>query len=126
MPDRQNPAVPRSTRVAEEIQRLLSQIFLTEVQIPSAGMLTVTRVETSRDLRNAHIYFSFLNPKTDEQNIIAEVVRRRKEIRYHLGSRLGIKYVPQLRFHLDLAAERSARINEIISELHSGDSARRE
>jgi ribosome-binding factor A len=76
-------------------------------------------VETSRDLRNAHVYFSFLNPEIDEEKIIATVIRRRKEIRYRLGSRLGIKYVPQLRFHLDLAAKRTARINEIISELGS-------
>ncbi len=119
MPDHQYPAVPRSVRVAEEIQRILSQIFLSEVQIPSAGLLTITRVETSRDLRNAHVYFSFLNPEIDEEKIIAAVIRRRKEIRYQLGSRLGIKYVPQLRFHLDLAAKRTARINEIISELGS-------
>ena len=122
MPDHPYPAVPRSVRVAEEIQRILSQIFLSEIQIPSAGLLTITRVETSRDLRNAHVYFSFLNPKIEEENIIAAVIRRRKEIRYHLGSRLGIKYVPQLRFHLDLAAKRSARIDEIISELGSEDS----
>ncbi len=84
-------------------------------------MLTITRVEASRDLRNAHVYFSFLNPEIDEDDIIAAVIRRRKEIRYHLGSRLGIKYVPQLRFHLDLAAKRTARINEIITELGNED-----
>lgn len=106
-------------RVAEEIQRILSQIFLSEVQIPSSGMLTITRVEASRDLRNAQVYFSFLNPEIDEEKIIAALVRRRKAIRYHLGSRLGIKYVPQLRFHLDLEAKRSARIDQIISELSS-------
>lgn len=122
MPDQQYPAVPRSVRVAEEIQRILSQIFLSEVQIPSAGMLTITRVETSRDLRNANVYFSFLNPTAEEEIIIAAVIRRRKQIRFHLGSRLGIKYVPQLRFHLDLAAKQSARIDEIIAELGSKES----
>ena len=85
-------------------------------------MLTITRVETSRDLRNANVYFSFLNPTAEEENIIAAVIRRRKQIRFHLGSRLGIKYVPQLRFHLDLAAKKSARIDEIIAELGSKDS----
>ena len=114
----------RTKRVAELIRHELGKVLVEDIADPRIGFLTVTRVETSRDLRNAHVYFSFLNPKTDEENIIAEVVRRRKEIRYHLGSRLGIKYVPQLRFHLDLAAERSARINEIISELHSEDSTR--
>ena len=114
--------MPRSVRVAEEIQRILSQIFLSEVQIPSAGMLTITRVETSRDLRNANVYFSFLNPTAEEEIIIAAVIRRRKQIRFHLGSRLGIEYVPQLRFHLDLAAKQSARIDEIIAELGSEES----
>lgn len=85
-------------------------------------MLTITRVETSRDLRNANVYFSFLNPEADEEIIIAAVIRRRKQIRFRLGSRLGIKYVPQLRFHLDLEAKQAARIDEIIAELGSKES----
>jgi len=120
LPDRSNPPVPRIVRVTEEIQRILSEIFLSKVKIPSAGMVTVTRVEASRDLRNANVYLSFLNPAIDIEKVMMEVIRRRKEIRFHLGSTLQIKFVPQLRFHLDLSAEHSARINTILEELHRG------
>ncbi len=84
-------------------------------------MVTVTRVETSRDLRNANVFLSFLNSEIDSDKIMMEVIRRRKEIRFHLGSTLNIKFVPQLRFHLDLSAEHSARINTILEELHQPD-----
>ncbi len=124
MPDRSNPPVPRTVRVKEEIQRILSEIFLSKVQIPSSGMVTVTRVETSRDLRNANVFLSFLNPEIDIDKIMTEVIRRRKEIRFHLGGTLQIKYVPQLRFHLDLSEEHSARINAILEELDSRRSGR--
>lgn len=120
MPDRSNPPVHRTVRVREEIQRILSEIFLSKVQIPSAGMVTVTRVETSRDLRYAKIYLSFLNSDVEAETIMAEVIRKRKEIRFNLGSMLKIKFVPELRFHVDLSAKHSARINAILEELHSG------
>lgn len=85
-------------------------------------MVTVTRVETSRDLRYAKIYLSFLNTDVDAETIMAKIIRKRKEIRFLLGGMLKIKFVPELRFHLDLSAKHSDRINAILEELHSGGS----
>ena len=121
MPDSQRNVIPRSLRVAEEVQRVLGNVFLTQVRITSAEMLTVTHVELTRDLRIARVYLSPLNPRDTSEEVFKELLRRRKEIRYHLGSELRIKYVPQLRFYLDESLERSARIQSILNDLQSDE-----
>lgn len=118
MLENRHPQVPRAVRVAEEIQRILGEIFLTKIQIATAGLLTITQVELSRDLRHATVYLSFLNPATDEEGGIREVIRKNKRLRYLLGAELRTKYVPRLRFYLDKSLERSARINAILEDLH--------
>lgn len=118
MPEHRHSQVPRAVRVAEEIQRILGEIFLTKVQVSTAGLLTITRVEMSRDLQNATVYLSLLNPATDNERGIREVIRKKKQLRYHLGAELRTKYVPQLRFFLDKSVERSTRINAILEDLH--------
>ncbi len=123
MPDFHHSAVPRSLRVAEEIQRILGEVFLNKVTIFSAGMLTVTHVDITKDLSIAKVYLSFLNPSAPKEEILQELIRRRKEVRYHLGAALRAKYVPQLRFYLDESVERSARIQALLEELHCDQTA---
>jgi len=118
LPDSCHSIVPRSLRVAEEVQRILGEIFLTKVQLRGSGMLTVTHVECSRDLRVAKVYLSFLNPDISREEIFKELIRRRKEVRYHLGTELRAKYVPELRFYLDDSLEQSSRVNALLEKLH--------
>ena len=122
MPDHFQTTVPRSIRLAEEVQRILGEIFLSRVQIPNAGMMTITHVELNRDLRIAKVYLSFLNPSLDSSQVIKELLRRRKEIRYRLGTEWKARYVPDLRFYLDDTVERSARIDAILEDLHNQQS----
>ncbi len=81
-------------------------------------MLTVTHVDITRDLRIAKVYLSFLNPSAPNEEVLRELLRHRKEIRYHLGNELRAKYVPELLFYLDESAEHSSRIQAIIENLH--------
>lgn len=123
MPDQRPAAVPRAVRMADEVQRILGDILTAKVPLPSAELCTITQVEMTRDLGLARIYVSILNPKTDEAEVMRELLRHRKEIRYHLGQTLRAKYVPALRFYLDKSLQRSARIHAILHELHTEKSA---
>jgi ribosome-binding factor A len=108
-------------RLAEEVQRILGHIFQSKVQLPAADMVTVTHVELSKDLRFAKVYLSFLNPSQPKDELLKELVRNRKTIRYHLGSELEAKYVPDLRFYIDDSFERSARIHAVIEAIHEDE-----
>ena len=118
MPEYRPTPVPRSVRLAEEVQRILGSILHSKVQISSAGMITVTHVELSKDLRFAKVYLSFLEPEIPKSELQKELIRQRKTIRYHLGTELQAKYVPDLRFYIDESFERSARIHAVIESIH--------
>ncbi|MFC1620288.1 30S ribosome-binding factor RbfA [Candidatus Neomarinimicrobiota bacterium] len=122
MPDfHRASSVPRSVRLADEVQRILGGILQSKVQLPAAGLVTVTNVELSKDLRFAKIYVSFLNPELPKTEIQKKLIRQRKTIRYYLGSELQAKYVPELRFYIDESFERSARIHAVIEAIHDGE-----
>ena len=118
MPDYRKSAAPRALRVADEIQRILGPIFDSKLGSWNVDLLTVTQVELSRDLKNAAVYVSLLNPSPDAITVLRDLRHRKKEIRYLMGSILQTKYVPQLKFFIDESTERSSRINAIIEELH--------
>jgi ribosome-binding factor A len=117
LPDYRHSPVPRSVRVAEEIQRILAEIFSTRLRIPEVGLITVTDVELSTDLRNANVFISFLAQTGTPREALAAIINRRKEVRFLLGQELRIKYVPELRFSYDSSYEKSARINTILEDL---------
>ncbi|MFB0514983.1 MAG: 30S ribosome-binding factor RbfA [Candidatus Neomarinimicrobiota bacterium] len=109
--------------MAEEVQSILGEVFLTKIKIPTAGMITVMHVDITKDLRIAKVYLSLLNPSAPRDKVLQDLLRRKKEIRYHLGTELRAKYVPELRFFLDESVERSARITTLLEELHRDDPA---
>lgn len=84
-------------------------------------MLTITRVEMSRDLRNASVYVSLFNPDPDANAVLRELRSRKKEIRYQLAKDIQTKYVPQIKFFIDTSVEHAANINLIIEDLHRDD-----
>ena len=88
----------RLARTNDDIQRVLSEL-LRNVKDPRVqqGMISVTRVETTGDLRYAKVWLSVY----------------RKE----LARSMNLRYTPELVFELDHSIEYGAHINELISSL---------
>ena len=118
MPDYRKSAAPRALRVADEIKRIVGQIFDSKIEPKNVDLVTVTQVTMSRDLKNASIYISMLNPAPDAKAVLRDLRSRKKKIRYMMGTELQTKYVPQIKLFIDESIERSTRINTIIEELH--------
>ncbi|NLO81918.1 MAG: 30S ribosome-binding factor RbfA [Clostridiales bacterium] len=108
----------RSIRIAEEIRRELSDILRYHVKDPRINdMVTILKADVSRDLRHAKIYVSVLGDKNEKENVMAGIERASGFIRKELGQRLGLRYVPELRFLLDDSIEYSIHISQRIEEL---------
>ena len=109
----------RLLKVNENIQRELS-IILNEEPVVEDGLITITYVLTTPDLREATIGMSILNhPKPDT---VIELLNQRSSLYYALLSdRTRMKYVPKLIFEVDKQTENIERIDEIIDTLHSDD-----
>lgn len=111
----------RTEKVAEEIKHQLANILTRDLAELHLGLVTVTRVRISKDLKNAKIYLSFIGNKEPVKTCIEKVNNRKKQIRMHLGHNMHLRFVPELDFYFDDTIEYASRIDEIIKEIHKDD-----
>ena len=107
----------RIARTKDDIQRVLSEL-LRGVKDPRVqqGMLSVTRVETTGDLRYAKVWLSVYGMK-DEKEFKRGLKSASGWLRKELASSMNLRYTPELVFELDHSIEYGAHINELISSL---------
>lgn len=108
---------PRQQRVGDLLRTEISEIVRVKMRDPRLGFLTVTEVEVSRDLRHASVFVSFLETENDGSTAIGILNRASGFVRSELGSRVELRYTPELRFKIDRSAERSARISEVLKKI---------
>ena len=82
-------------------------------------MLTVTKVSVTDDLKIAKVYISFYNNKKTDKELMQLIINKRKLIRYYLGRKISLRYIPELRFNYDDTAEQSDNINKLMSKIKS-------
>lgn len=108
----------RAERVSDLIRREVGKILLLEIRDPRLrGLVSVTEVDTSPDLKHARIFVSVLGSEEEKQFAIKGLLAATGYIRRELGERLGLRYVPELAFQLDDSIERGARIMELLKEV---------
>ena len=105
----------RIGRINEEIQRELSALIPTVKDPRVTGLISVTAVETTPDLRFAKVYVSML-----DKSSAAEVVKGLKSaggyLRGELGRRLNLRHTPQLMFEEDHSIDKGAHILELLRD----------
>ncbi len=111
----------RTEKVAEEIKHQLAGILTRDLAELHLGLVTVTRVRISKDLKNAKVYLSFIGNKEPVDKCIEKVNSRIKQIRMHLGANMHLRFVPELDFYFDDTIEYASRIDEIIKEIHKDE-----
>ncbi len=106
----------RIDRINEEIQRELASLLRT-VKDPrlQSGLVTITHVDTTSDLRYAKIYISALN-KEGEKDMMKGLKSASGYLRRELGSALRLRYTPELQFIADDSIEQGAHILEMLRD----------
>ncbi len=85
---------------------------------PRLGFITVTDARVSDDLRQAMVYVSVLEDSKKDENL-AILTASARFIRSELGKRVKIKFIPELTFKLDTAAEYGAKIDKLLDDIKS-------
>jgi ribosome-binding factor A len=116
---------PRSRRIAEQIQRELSDIIRLELKDPRVGMITITDVEVTSDHEHAKVFFTRLgdfanasNPANvaDNAAVTQALEHAAGFLRSELAHRMRLRIVPQLHFEYDVSVERGVRLSNLIDE----------
>jgi ribosome-binding factor A len=111
----------RSERMSDEIRSILGGIFISDFQIQDAGLLTISKVEVTSDLRLAKVFISLLNSKKSSDEVISYLKHNRKSVRYHLGNKLNSKFVPDLRFYYDDSLKKAERIGTLLTKIRKNE-----
>ena len=108
----------RPQKVADLIQRELSDLLLRDVRDPRVGMVTITAVDVSPDFSHAKVLFTCLDAAH-----VAEAQRGLKRaagfLRTQLARRLKLYATPELRFEYDESIERGDRLHRLIDSVRA-------
>lgn len=111
----------RADRVAELIQAELSDILLKEIRDPRIGVLTITGVKVSDDLRVAKVFFVEMGQDTCRKETQDGLKKATSFIRKELGRRLQLRYTPEIIFRMDPSFAYGSRIDRILLDLENQD-----
>ena len=103
----------RIGRINEEIQRELSALIPAVKDPRVSGMISVTAVETTPDLRYAKAYISVLDKENGER-VLKGLRSASGWLRRELGRTLKLRYTPELVFQLDDSIDKGAHILELL------------
>ena len=108
---------PRLGRIDEEYKKELSQIIGYELKNPNVtGLISVTKVKVTNDLKFAKVYVSILNSK-NIKDTLAGLKKSSGYIRSELAKRVNLRNTPELIFELDDSIEYGSRIDSILKEI---------
>jgi len=104
-------------RINEDIQRVLA-VHLRNIKDPRVrqGMLSVTAVDTTSDLRHAKVYLSVYDIQS-EKEFRKGLKSAAGFLRRELGQSLSLRHTPELEFILDKSIEHGSKINSILNTL---------
>ena len=117
---------PRSRRIAEQIQRELSEVIRVELKDPRIGMITLTDVEVTPDGAHAKVFFTVLGDSSRVDEAAAGLQHAAGYLRSQLARSLNVRAVPQLQFKYDPSVERGARLSQLIDQAVAEDTKRNE
>ena len=134
----------RNRRIAQFIKKELSVLIQREFPLRQYGMITLTNVDVSPDLKNATVYFTALNNNTSDpvpdklpqrahspggitksmqasDKLVADLNEHTGHFRHEISHIMTSKGVPSLRFKYDQSIERAQRLTDIIDSVSHHD-----
>jgi len=109
----------RLDRVNQLIREEISLLLQRELKDPRLGFVTVTEVETTKDLRSAKVFVSVLGDEAKWAASLAALAGARGFIRNWLREHLELRATPALDFRADRSMEHAARIQQLLKQLDS-------
>ena len=109
----------RTSRIGEVIMRELAQMIQQEVSDPRVGMVTVSHVDVSSDLKYAKVYVTRLTGVESDQDVdecIAGLTNAAGFLKRGIAKRVEIRTVPELRFYYDKSLEHGFHMDELIAK----------
>ncbi len=106
----------RNRKIADAIQRELSELIRLELRDPRVSMVTLTEVQVTRDNAHAKVFFTSMGSEAQVNSCRHGLQSAAGFLRSQLSHRLPIRTVPQLHFELDTSIERGVNLSKLIDD----------
>lgn len=107
----------RMNRIDEELKKEISNIINYELNNPKVtGLISVTKVKVTPDLRYARVYISMINEK-NQKATLAALKQSAGYIRTLVAKKVNLRTTPEIIFEFDESIEYGAKIDSIINEI---------
>lgn len=112
----------RTNRIGEMLMRELAQMIQHEVSDPRVGMVTVSHVDVTSDLKYAKVFVTRLktdNTEDEMKQCIEGLSRAAGFLRRGLAGRVELRNIPELRFQYDKTLEHGFHMDELIAKANA-------
>ncbi len=116
-----NKPYDRIDRVNNQIHDILGGILNRNIDLNYLGFVTFTKIDVSRDLRIAKVYYSVINPTISLEKLDIEINKHRKPFKKYMGPKLSMKHTPDLRFYYDDTFEYTEYVSSLMKNIDTSD-----
>ena len=114
----------RIDRVNELLRHEISRLLTLQINDPRLkAVITITRVTTTSDLRESHVFLSVMGDAAAKQDALEGIRSAAAYLRRELRPRLTLRYTPFLRFDLDQSIDEVEHILGIMDNIQAGQSS---
>ncbi len=106
----------RIKKVNQLVKEKIADILLREMSFDKNVLVTVQTVDTSKDLRYAKVGISVM-PFEKSEEILKILEKQTSHIQRELNRAIKIKFVPKIKFEIDIGEEKADRIEKILKKI---------
>lgn len=112
----------RIARLNSLIKEVIAEVIREDVKHPDVHRLvTVTRVDVTKDLHHAKVYISVIGDETAKKSTLAALQSAAGFIGVTASKKMVIRYFPNLTFKLDDSVDKHMRIEELLQQIHKDE-----
>ncbi len=117
--------VQRTDRLNSLLQEVIAEVIMREIRNPKIStLLTIKKVEITKDLHYAKVYDSMLGSEMERQQTLKALKSAAGYISVQAAKKMVIKYFPKLTFHLDATLDDEIRVHNLLEKIHEEQSNR--
>jgi ribosome-binding factor A len=113
----------RATRVGDLILREMAFLLLEKVEDPRIQGVTLTGIRLSNDLKQAKVFYSVLGGEGQVEKALAGLNSARGFIKRQIGTRMGLRYVPEILFIYDPSLEEGSHMERVFEKIGASEKA---
>jgi ribosome-binding factor A len=114
----------RKRRIEELIQQEISDLILRDLRDPRLGLVTITDVDLTPDLKLARVYFTAMDEEAELQSLEA-LQHAAGFLQHGMGARIRLRFTPKLEFRVDSSLQRGLRIEALLNAIRTEDESAR-